>query len=252
MCNLYSMVKTRDYVRGLIGALRDLNNNQPPIPGIFPDYAAPIVRMENGERIMQDARWGLPSSRKALLDAATKRADKLRAKGKEVDFDQLLRMEPDGGTTNVRNTASSHWKRWLGPANRCLVPLTSFAEPEVMPDGSRPNAWFALDDSRPLAFFAGIYVPAWTSVRKMKEGEVTSDLYGFLTCDPNADVAPIHPKAMPVIFTKPEEWDAWLTKEWDKDRFQRPLPGGMLKVVARGGKSDGEAAGDLSPEPTFL
>ena len=72
-----------------------LNNNQPPLPGIFPDYAALIVTMENGVRIMQDARWSVPSSRKALLDAATKRADKLRAKGKEVDFDQPLRMEPD-------------------------------------------------------------------------------------------------------------------------------------------------------------
>jgi hypothetical protein len=47
------------------------------------------------------ARWGMPSSRKALLDAATRRADKLWAKGKDVDFDELLRMEPDGGTTNT-------------------------------------------------------------------------------------------------------------------------------------------------------
>ncbi len=30
-----------------------------------------------------------PSSQKALLDAASKRADKLRAKGKDVDFDDL-------------------------------------------------------------------------------------------------------------------------------------------------------------------
>ncbi|GAU86713.1 mobile element protein [Bosea sp. BIWAKO-01] len=58
--------------------------------------------------ILAMVRWGMPSSRKAQLDAATKRADKLRAKGKEVDFDQLLRMEPDSGTTNVHNTSSAH------------------------------------------------------------------------------------------------------------------------------------------------
>jgi hypothetical protein len=48
----------------------------------------------------------------------------------EFDFAELLRMEPDSGTTNVRNTASSHWRPWLGAANRCLVPFTSFSEPD--------------------------------------------------------------------------------------------------------------------------
>jgi hypothetical protein len=32
-----------------------------------------------------------------------KRAEKLKAKGKLVDFKELLRIEPDGGTTNIRN-----------------------------------------------------------------------------------------------------------------------------------------------------
>ncbi len=41
-------------------------------------------------------------------------------------------MEPDRGTTNVRNTTSRHWLRWLEPANRCLVPLTAFSEPDQM------------------------------------------------------------------------------------------------------------------------
>ena len=36
----------------------------------------------------------------------------------------------DPGVTNVRNTASPHWRRWLGPGNRCLVPFTSFSEYE--------------------------------------------------------------------------------------------------------------------------
>jgi len=32
-----------------------------------------------------------------------------------------------------------------------------------------------------------------------------------LTTDANAVVAPIHPKAMPVILTRPEEFKTWLT-----------------------------------------
>lgn len=40
-------------------ALRDLAANQPPLPGICPDYAAPIVWLEDGQRIMANARRGL-------------------------------------------------------------------------------------------------------------------------------------------------------------------------------------------------
>ena len=118
----------------------------------------------------------------------------------------------DPGVTNVRNTASPHWRRWLGPANRCLVPFTSFSEYETAPDKKKIPVWFAFDESRPLAAFAGIWTN-WTSVRKAKEGEVTCDLYAFLTTDANADVAPIYPKAMPVILTTDEEFDIWLRRQ---------------------------------------
>ena len=40
------------------------------------------------------------------------------------------------------------------------------------------------------------------------EGE--HELFGFLTTEANAGVAPIHPKAMPVILTSPAEVDTWL------------------------------------------
>lgn len=39
-------------------------------------------------------------------------------------------MEADRGTTNVRKLNFPHWKRWFGVEHRCLVPVTSFAEPD--------------------------------------------------------------------------------------------------------------------------
>jgi putative SOS response-associated peptidase YedK len=126
MCNLYSITTNQDAIRRLFGALNSRVGNLAPMPGVFPDYPAPIVRNASDGRELVMARWGMPSSSRALMDANKKRARKLEAKGKPVDFKQLLRMEPDGGTTNIRNVTSAHWRRWLGPENRCLVPFNCF------------------------------------------------------------------------------------------------------------------------------
>jgi hypothetical protein len=67
------------------------------------------------------------------------------------------------------------------------------AENEVLSGGRRPPVWFAFDESRPTAFFAGIWT-RWTSVRKVKEGETTNDIFAFLTTDANAEVGAIHPR----------------------------------------------------------
>jgi hypothetical protein len=56
--------------------------------------------------------------------------------------------------TNIRNTASPHWRGWLKPENRCLVPFNSFSEyaPEANPDtGKKDVVWFALNEDRPRA-----------------------------------------------------------------------------------------------------
>jgi hypothetical protein len=82
-------------------------------------------------------------------------------------------------------------------------------ENEVSPDGSKPPVWFAFDESQPQGFFAGIW--RWTSVRKVREGATTNDLFAFLTTEPNAEVALIHPKAMPVILTTSAEGETWMS-----------------------------------------
>ena len=101
----------------------------------------------------------------------------------------------DRGVTNIRNTASPHEAAETPPC------------------------------------FAGL-ATRWTGTRKKAEGEVTLTLFGFLTCPPNADVAPHHPKAMPVVLTELDEMRAWLTADWaDAAVLQRPLPDGALVVL---------------------
>jgi putative SOS response-associated peptidase YedK len=215
VCNLYSLTKGQQAIRELARAMRDRAGNMPPLPGIFPDYPAPIVRTgEDGVRELAMARWGMPSPVFALKNRMT-----------------------DPGVTNIRNVKSPHWRRWLAPACRCLVPFTSFSEYDTI-DGKKVPAWFAFDETRPLAFFAGFWTN-WKSVRKKAEGEVTCDVFGFLTCEPNAEVGAVHQKAMPVILTRPEELESWMSALPEEAlKLQRPLPDGSLKIVARGEKKD--------------
>ena len=178
MCNLYSITTNQAAIAALFRVVNRYVGNLAPMPGVFPDYPAPVVRnTDDWPRADHDAMGH------AAATAAS--------------------MWPP--VTNIRNTSSPHWRGWLKPENRCLVPANSFAEyaPEPNPETKKKDVvWFALNDDRPLSAFAGI----WTTFNgdrgtKSKPVPGPHQVYGFLTTSPNAVVEPIHPKAMPVILT---------------------------------------------------
>ena len=201
MCNLYSNTTTQEAMRRLFPRLNDRAGNLTP-GEVYPDQLAAIIRQDEAGLELVKARWGMPSP------------------------PVVLKTARDPGVTNVRNLSSPHWRRWLGASHRCLIPLTSFAEPRGKAQG---NQWFASADGRPM-MFAGIEVRGWKSLRKVKDGETVDDLFAFLTCEPSAEVAAVHPKAMPVILIEPDDGQAWLQGA-PAAELQRPLPDGALELI---------------------
>ena len=219
MCTLYSLRTGPADLRRAFGIGEDRTGNLPPLPAIFPDRMAPVVWNAPGGRELAMMRWGIPGP---------------KAFGEHP-------------VTNVRNTASPHWRPWLKPAYRCLVPATAFSEYADAKPRKIP-VWFALDEDRPLFAFAGIWRP-WTGVRGTKrenpERAVAEHrLFSFLTTEANGVVGAVHPKAMPVLLTGPEEWAAWLEEPVTQAlRLQRPLPDAAMREVARGERADGPSEG---------
>jgi putative SOS response-associated peptidase YedK len=174
-----------------------------PPPELFPDRPAWVVRQGASGRLLDTMAWGFPRK------VPGKKIDK--ATGKPVLLDTKV--------TNVRNYTSPFWKSAMAnPERRCLVPFTSFSEYGPGPAGKRPLFWFDVP-SRPIVSFAGVWRPT-------ENGAV----FAFLTTEPNPLVAPIHPKAMPVLLDEEDE-ESWLTCSFDQAvAHARPFPSQLMSV----------------------
>ena len=166
MCNLYTMTATVDEIRRVFGPFEGDRSNLPAFGEIYPGKPAPVLRRASDGRLkLETMTWGFPGP--------------AAAKGRPV--------------TNVRNLDSPFWRSALSNrGRRCIVPVTSFCEWTAEPDPEtkrKAKVWFGLHQAEdPLFAFAGIWRPG--------EG---GPFMAFLTCDSNAVVGAVHPKAMPVM-----------------------------------------------------
>ena len=200
MCNLYSITTNQAAIIALFRVVNRYVGNLTPMPGVFPDYPAAVIGNTGDGREMMPMRWGMPPPP--------------RIGGPPV--------------TNIRNTSSPHWRGWLKPESRCLVPFNSFAEyaPEPNPETKKKDVvWFALTDERPLTAFAGIRTE-FKGDRGTKSKPVPGPhlVYGFLTTAPNAIAAPIHPKAMPVILMTSSTLEQWFVNRRSGVQSSQPAP----------------------------
>src|ERR1700682_1375604 len=98
MCNLYNSTTNQAAIIALFRVINRYVGNLPPMPAVYPDYPAPVVRNVDAESELAMMRWGMPPPPKL------------------------------GGppVTNIRNTSSPHWRASLKPESRCSVPANSF------------------------------------------------------------------------------------------------------------------------------
>lgn len=198
MCNLFRLRSTEDLSR-----LFDARPLELPFEAksdIYPKYEAVVVRKEGGERRLDCMAWGIIRTMPGKSGKPIKKA-----------------------ITNVRNLESPFWRSTLAnPAQRCLVPFTSFAEPRPGkdPGTGRPANWWFTIEGEPCCAFAGIW--RWNEDRAR---------FAFLTCEPNPLVAPLHPKAMPVILQR-EDYNSWLDAEAaDACALAQPFPSQLMRVA---------------------
>jgi len=109
MCNLYSITTNQEAISRLFRVMNRYVGNLAPMPGVFPDYPAPIVRNADHGSELVTMRWGMPPPPKF------------------------------GGppVTNIRNTSSPHWRGWLKPETDAWCRSTALLNTRPSPTRKR-------------------------------------------------------------------------------------------------------------------
>ncbi|SEP41591.1 Putative SOS response-associated peptidase YedK [Rhodospirillales bacterium URHD0017] len=188
MCNLYRVRQSVAEIAAHFGV-------HPPafdIPQTKRGERGVIVRGAANRRVMLEVNWGFPRPQK---DRGGK----------------LLHHEPVNLIADLTNPM---WDKMVpDPRYRCLIPVTAFAQPDGK-RGTMTRTWFSVTDW-PLFAWAGF----------CRHSEEWGPVYGAMTTDSNAAVAPLNPR-MPVILA-PDEYERWLegtVNDVIDFQFRPPLP----------------------------
>lgn len=213
MCNLYSQTRNREAIIRLFKVSPNRAEMVSPLQAIYPGNLAPVVRAaDDGEREIVNLNWGFvrrPAGR------APSRVGNVR--------DDQIQTNPFWRESFVKR--------------RCLVPASSYAEPQ----GIKPATWhwFAVNSDedpseRPLFAFPGIWRTYIGPVKK--DGlNVEQDVFSFMTTMPNPLTASINHERMPVLLTSAEAFDTWLNgTPQDAIALARSYPAERMRLFQSG------------------
>jgi putative SOS response-associated peptidase YedK len=199
-----------------------------PQPAIFPGWTAPVIRKAaDNERELVNMSWGFvfkPADGKAWRRVANVRDGKV--------------------------LKSSFWKPSF-EQRRCLVPASSYCEP----DTGKPAQWhwFAVngDEDRQLFAFPGIW-QRWNGPLKKDGTNVELTVYSFMTTAPNALTVSI--KRMPVLLSEEAEFDTWLSgSPAEAFALARSFDPAQMRIVQSGkDKEDLLGRANVAEEPRLL
>lgn len=179
MCNQVTLKASVDEVASYFKARRPAATNA-STGDVWKGGIGFVVRQHGGDRQLQAMHWGFP---RHSTNQRTGRPNKPTPVNNARD-DKLL-------------SARGMWRPWfLDPAQRCLIPITAFAE-AVGESPHMTRTWIGVGD-QPIAACAGLWRPT----------DEWGDCYTMVMVDAVPQMMEIHDR-MPVIL-HPADHDAWL------------------------------------------